>query len=399
MSDPDSLICREKADQAVVLLRELELDAWLTFVRESGSHPDPGIEMVVGRGVTWVSAFWLTARDDRAAIVGRMDASNMLGQGVFRQVEGYDRDIRGPFVSLLRRLDPHSIALNYSTDDHTADGLTVGMYRFLVDDLLAGTPYRGRIVSAGPLLAALRGRKTATEVECIRRAIAEAEGIAEAFGRRIAPGVSERELAGFVHAEMAARGLEPAWAAEGCPLVNTGPESEPGHAAPRGDLRVEPGHLVHIDLGVRMNGYCSDLQRMWYVRRPGEDGAPGEVRRAFGTVVRAIEAAAAELRPGAVGWVVDAAARRVVIEAGYPEYLHGTGHGLGRAVHDGGAMLGPKWPKYGGLVERPVEVGNVFTLELGVPTGAGYVGLEEDVIVGEGGCAFLSRPQRELWVV
>ena len=123
------------------------------------------------------------------------------------------------------------------------------------------------------------------------------------------------------------------------------------------------------------------------------------MRRAFDTVVRAVEAGLAALRPGVRGYEVDAAARRVVVEAGYPEFKHGLGHGLGRAVHDGGTLLGPRWPCYGRTPEGVVEAGNVFTVELGVATEAGYVGLEEDVLVTEGGCEVLSGFQRELVLV
>lgn len=181
--------------------------------------------------------------------------------------------------------------------------------------------------------------------------------------------------------------------------MNSGPESEPGHARPNPNIRVAPGHLVHLDLGVKKDGYCSDLQRMWYVRRKGENGPPESVQRAWATVVRAIEAGAEKLKPGVPGWEVDAAARRVIVDAGYPEYKHGTGHGLGRAVHDGGTLLGPRWEKYGKTPEGIVEPGNVFTLELGVMTEAGYAGLEEDVLVTRTGCEFLSAFQRALMAV
>jgi Xaa-Pro aminopeptidase len=123
------------------------------------------------------------------------------------------------------------------------------------------------------------------------------------------------------------------------------------------------------------------------------------VRRAFAAVVGAIEAGAAVLRPGVRGFEVDAAARRVIVEAGYPEFKHGLGHGLGRAVHDGGTLLGPRWPCYGSTTARAVEAGNVFTLELGVMTDAGFVGIEEDVLVTPGGCQFLSSFQREAILV
>jgi Xaa-Pro aminopeptidase len=391
------LILHEKADQAQALLAETGLDCWLTFARETDLHPDPGVEQVVGAGVVRNSAFLFGARGERVAIVANFDTSAVTARGVFREVVGYDEDVRGPLLDALRRLDPKTIGLNYSTDDVTADGLTHGHW-LLLQELLTGTPYLERLTTAAPLLGRLRGRKTPAEVDRIRRAVAVAERVVGLITPQVRPGVSERDLAAFVHARFAELGVAPAWAAEGCPIVNTGPASDLGHTYPSADIRVEPGHLVHIDLGVRLDGYCSDLQRMWYVRRPGESAPPGDVQKAFDTVVRAIDAGAAALRPGAKGFEVDAAARRVVVGAGYPEFKHALGHGLGKAVHDGGTMLGPRWPCYGRNTEAEVEAGNVFTLELGVPTAAGVVGLEEDVLVTAAGCEFLSSRQRELFL-
>jgi Xaa-Pro aminopeptidase len=391
------MLLHEKADQAQALLAETKLDCWLTFARETDLHPDPGIEQVVGAGVVRNSAF-LFGVGERIAIVANFDTSAIRATGVFREVVGYDEDIRGPLLDALRRLDPKTIGLNYSTDDVTADGLTHGHW-LLLQELLRSTPYLGRLTSAAPLLARLRGRKSATEVELIRRAVGVTERIFDQLTAEIRPGRSERDLAAFVHARFAELGVAPAWALEGCPIVNTGPASDLGHTYPSETVRVEPGHLVHVDLGVRLDGYCSDLQRMWYVRRPGESGPPDDVRRAFDTVVRAIDAGAATLHPGMKGFEVDAAAREVVVGAGYPEFKHGLGHGLGRAVHDGGTMLGPRWPCYGRNTGAAVEAGNVFTLELGVPTSAGLVGLEEDVLVTAAGCAFLSSQQREIVLV
>jgi len=123
------------------------------------------------------------------------------------------------------------------------------------------------------------------------------------------------------------------------------------------------------------------------------------VQKAFATVLQAIDAGAKALRPGVRGFEVDAVARKVVVDAGYPEFKHGLGHGLGRAVHDGGTMLGPRWPCYGRNTESVVEAGNVFTLELGVMTSCGIVSLEEDVLVTPDGCEFLSTQQRELILI
>jgi Xaa-Pro aminopeptidase len=392
------MLLHEKADQAQALLAETGLDCWLTFARETDLHPDPGVEQVVGAGVVRNSAFLFGTGGERVAIVANFDTSAVRARGVFREVVGYDEDIRGPLLAALRRLDPRQIGLNYSPDDVTADGLTHGHW-LLLRQLLSGTPYLDRLTSAAPLLARLRGRKSPAEVERIRRAVAVTEQIVGLLTPQVRPGLSERDLAAFVHARFADLGVSPAWPAEGCPIVNSGPSSDLGHTYPSAAIRVEPGHLVHVDLGVRRDGYCSDLQRTWYVRRPGESAPPADVQQAFRTVVRAIEAGAAALRPGARGFEVDAAARKVVVEVGYPEFKHGLGHGLGRAVHDGGTLLGPRWPCYGRNVEALVEAGNVFTLELGVPTGSGLVGLEEDVLVTAAGCEFLSSRQRDLMLI
>jgi Xaa-Pro aminopeptidase len=392
------MLLREKADQAHALLAETGLDCWLTFVRETELHPDPGVDQVVGAGVVRNSAFIFGANGERIALTANFDTSAIRAKGVFREVIGYDEDIRGPLLDALRRLDPKSIGLNYSTDDVTADGLTHGHW-LLLQELLRGTPYLDRLTSAAPLLAKLRGRKSPGEVARIRRAVAVTEDIVAALTSHIRPGLSEHDIAAFVHRQFAERGVTSAWSLEGCPIVNSGPGSEAGHSHPSPTLLVEPGHLVHIDLGVKLDGYCSDMQRMWYVRNAGESVAPAEVRRAFDTVLAAIDAGAATLRPGVCGFEVDAAARKVVVDAGYPEFKHGLGHGLGRAVHDGGTLLGPRWPCYGRNTEAVVEVGNVFTLELSVPTPCGVVGLEEDVLVTPSGCEFLSTPQRQLMLL
>jgi Xaa-Pro aminopeptidase len=389
------MLLREKAAQAQQLLIETGLDCWMTFVRETGEHPDPGVELVVGCDLTWLSAVLFHRSGQRIAVVGRFDVSNVRAGGVFDEILAYDQAIRPVLVPVLARLDPRQIGLNFSTDDHTADGLTHGMWQVL-RELLRDTPYADRLTSAAPLLSKLRGRKSPAEVERIRAAIRTAETVAANTGARIRVGTSELELADFVHEQFRARGVESAWSWDSCPIVNCGPESEPGHGRPRSDLRVQQGQLVHIDLGVKEGDYCSDLQRMWYVRRPGETDAPENVRRAFHTVVRAIEAGARALVPGARGFEVDAAARRVVVEAGYDEFKHGFGHGLGRACHDGGTLLGPRWEKYGKTPEGIIEPGNVFTLELGVTVEAGYIGLEEDVLVTSDGCEFLSSFQRNL---
>jgi Xaa-Pro aminopeptidase len=205
--------------------------------------------------------------------------------------------------------------------------------------------------------------------------------------------MTEIEVGELMLAQVAARGLKTAWHAGHCPTVNAGADSPVGHVE-RTEQQVTVGQLVHFDFGVQQDGYCSDVQRVVYMAAAGEMAAPAPVQQAFDTVVGAIQAAAAVLRPGVPGWQVDEAAREVVLDAGYPEYKHATGHQLGRLAHDGGALLGPRWPRYGDTPELPVEPGHVYTLELGVDVpGYGYVGLEEDVLVAESGVEWLTQPQ------
>lgn len=390
-------ILREKVAQAISILRAQDVDCWLTFVRETSEQPDPVLKLTVGHDVTWQSAFLLTKDGHRIAIVGRYDAEIVRDAGLYPTVRTYDASIAPVLRETIEEVHPRQIAINYSLGDVAADGLTYGMYLQLVS-ALKGTPYEQRLISSAPLVASLRACKTPSELERLREAIAITNEIYAQVHAFLKPGVTERAVADLMHAEVQRRDLGTSWEWDYCPIVQTGPEAIAGHGGPT-DRVIEPGHLVHIDFGIRHRGYCSDIQRMWYVRRPGEAGLPEAVRKAWDACVGAIEAGKKVLRPGVEGWKVDQAAREYLIAAGYPEYQHALGHSVGMACHDGGPLLGPRWPRYGETPERIVEEGSVFTLELGTITECGYIGLEDEVLVTADGCEFISPFQRDIWYV
>jgi Xaa-Pro aminopeptidase len=394
----DFRIVNEKLNQAEALLKEQQIDTWLLFVRETSLTPDPCIDLVVGLDMVWHSAFLVSRAGARVAIVGRFDAENIRAIGGYSEIIPYDQSIRPPLREALARIDPQTIAVNYSPSDPSADGLTHGLWLTL-QETLADTTYAGRLISGEKFVMALRGRKSAAEVGRIRAAIRATERLFAQVSKGLRAGQTEQQIATAIKAAMATLSLSTAWDEPYCPIVNAGPDSPVGHAAP-GRFKTSRGQLLHIDFGVKKGGFCSDLQRMWYFRQRGEKRAPDEVRRAWGACWAAMDAGAARLKPGVLGWEVDAAARAALVSAGYPEYPHALGHGLGRAAHDGSTLLGPRWDRYGQAPLGVVEAGNVFTLELGVGVpGRGYVGLEEDVLVTKGGIEWLSKPQRTLWLV
>ncbi len=385
----------EKVAQAAALLREFDLPCWLTFVRETGIQPDPVMPFLAPGHVTWHSAFLVPARGEAVAIVGLYDRKAIEETGAYGRVEGYVEGYKAPLLAALRQLDPPAIAVNYSEDSEVCDGLTHGMYLAL-RRVLAEIGCEDRLVSSERLVAALRARKTPGELARIRGAIRETEAIFDEVGRFLAPGRTEREVAQLVTRLRTERGLEPAWEEGTCPAVFTGPDTAGAHYGPT-TRAIARGHVVNMDFGVKYEDYCSDLQRTFYVLREGEAGAPEPVARGFRTIVRAIEAARQALRPGVLGREVDRVAREIVTGAGYDEFPHALGHQVGRFAHDGAALLGPTWEKYGRRPLVPIEEGMVFTLEPRLTVeGHGVATIEEMVVVTPGGAEFLSTPQTEL---
>lgn len=396
-SDKKQNIIKEKVEQAVQILEEKGVDLWLTFVRESNAGGDPVLPLIYGHDLTWQSALIITRSGESFAIVGHFEAETARRTGAYTTVLPYHESVSRSLLHTLERVYPRHIALNYSKNDFHADGLSHGMYHLLLD-YFEDTPWEQRIVSAEEIVGALRGRKTASEVERIKAAIETTETIYQQTFDHVNVGMSERQISQFMHDKLVEFNVSEAWELNHCPTVNAGAESPVGHVGPS-DYTIERGQILHFDYGVKQDGYCSDIQRVVYFLAPGEDSPPEPVQRGFDTVNHAIQEALKAMKPGVLGIDVDQIARQIVTDAGYEEFKHATGHHIGRTVHDGAGILGPLWERYGETPNFPLEAGNVFTVEpsLFVP-GYGLIGIEEDVLVTEDGAEFLSTPQTELIV-
>lgn len=392
------MLIKEKVEQAIGILKENGVDCWITFVRESGIMHDPMLDFLIQADVTWHSAFIITRSGKTYAIVGQMDTATIEDLGVYTHVLGYVEGIKEPLSRTLKEIDPDSIALNYSKGSEISDGLTHGMYLTL-HEILTEIGYADRIVSAEKIASSLKARKTDYELERMTRAVAHTLDIISKVTLFIAPGKTEKEIAAFMIREVANWGLELAWERSHCPAVFTGPETAEAHYKPT-DRKVEPGHVLNMDFGVKFEEYCSDIQRTFYILKKGETRAPEEVQKGFDTIVTAIELARNAIIPGIQGVAIDQIAREHILSQGYEEFPHALGHQVGRFAHDGTALLGPAWEKYAQKPFQPLEAGMVFTIEprLKVP-GRGVVTIEEMLVITKDGAEFLGEPQKELILI
>ena len=389
---------KEKVKQAIEILNEKNVDLWLTFVRESEVLYDPVMDLILGTNVTWPSAFLLSRTGKRIAIMGSIDHERIKLTGLYDDRRQYIGGIGADLKKAIAEIDPQSIAINTSTNDYMSDGLTHGMYQILMG-YLEGMPYGERLISAEGIVAALRGRKSASEIERIRAAVQLTEDIYDEVTGFIRAGKSELDVHNFIMGRVRANQVVTAWEEESCPAVFSGPESAGAHAEPTKRI-IEKGHVLNIDFGVKKNDYCSDIQRTWYILRDGETEAPAEVLRGFNTIVESIQLAKEAIRPGKRGVDIDDVARNYITSKGYPEFPHALGHQVGRSTHDGAALLGPRWERYGNIPFMELEVGQVFTIEPRLPIeGYGVATCEEMIVITEDGCEWLSHPQTEIFLV
>ena len=239
------------------------------------------------------------------------------------------------------------------------------------------------LVAAAGLVEGLRAVKDEAELAAIRAAASLADGAYEQLRDAGLVGRTEREVARSI-----VRFLEDQGADEVSfpPIVAAGAHGALPHASPR-DVEIPRGVLVVVDLGARLDGYCSDCTRT-FATGPLEDRA----HEGYEVVRRAQEAALGEVRAGAVAKEVDAMAHELV-ESGFGVgFDHGLGHGVGLEVHEG--------PRLAHTAEGTLEAGNVVTVEPGlyVPGDFG-IRIEDLVAVTADGREVLTGFPKELVTV
>jgi Xaa-Pro aminopeptidase len=391
------MLIKEKVEQAKNILKEFDVDCWLTFTRETQINGDPALSFLVEAELTWHSTFIIT-KNEAHAIVGEYDRLTVEELGVYDSVAGFVKSFKEPLLDKIKKLNPKQIAINFSEGSEICDGITHGMYLTL-QKTLTEIGFENKLISAEKIVSALRERKSKTEIENIRQAVKHTEEIFDLAAKFIKSGKTEKEIAQFMKDEVTRRKLELAWEPVVCPSVFTGPETAGAHYAPT-DRTVEPGHILNMDFGVRVNGYCSDMQRTFYIRKEGEKDIPESVANGFKINVEAIDKAKNGIKPGIQGIEIDKIARQIITQNGYDEFPFGLGHQVGIYSHDGTALLGPAWEKYGIKSFRPLEPGMIFTIEPRLTVeDHGVVSIEEMVLVTESGCEWLTRPQKEIILI
>ncbi|MGB2952621.1 MAG: Xaa-Pro peptidase family protein [Gaiellaceae bacterium] len=295
----------------------------------------------------------------------------------FRYIEAAGEVEGVELVEARRNTLAHLAELLTGRVGFEAEHLTYAGYETLSNGAVELVPRRG-------LVERLRAVKDAGELEVIKRAASITNETYERLAGEGFVGRTERELAWRIEELFHELGSDgPAFDV----IVAAGPNGARPHADP-GERTIEPRQLVLIDAGCSLDGYASDCTRTFAT---GE--LPDELRRAYDVCLEAQQAGVAALRPGEGGKDVDAAARRVIEEAGLGEHFrHGLGHGVGLEVHEA--------PRLSDLSTDTLEAGNVVTVEPGVYlAGRGGVRIEDLVVVGDGGPEVLTTFTKELVTV
>jgi Xaa-Pro aminopeptidase len=235
---------------------------------------------------------------------------------------------------------------------------------------------------AAPVIDRLRMVKTPAEVEELAAAGAAIDRVHARMGEWLRVGRTETQVGADIGAAILAEGH----VAVDFTIVGSGPNgASPHHEL--SDRTIGAGDLVVVDIGgMTATGYRSDCTRTYVVGGPPDSS----VAEWYGVLQAAQEAATAAVRPGVTAEDVDAAARRVIDDAGWGGYfIHRTGHGIGLDTHEAPYIVSGN--------PLPLEPGMAFSVEPGIylPGRCG-ARIEDIVVCTDDGVRILDNGPREL---
>ncbi|RSK28150.1 aminopeptidase P family protein [Bacillus sp. HMF5848] len=239
-------------------------------------------------------------------------------------------------------------------------------------------------VSAEEKLRSLRMKKSTNEIEIMREAAKLADFGVEVGVSAIKAGKSELEIVAQIEYELKKKGIKQMAFST---MVLAGAKTASPHGKPSLD-QVKQGDLVLFDLGVVLEGYCSDI-----TRTVAFGSVTDEQRAIYDTVLEAEQAAVSACKPGVTAGTIDKTARDIISSAGYgPYFTHRVGHGLGIEAHE--------YPSMSGTNTAPLEAGMIITVEPGiyVPR-VGGVRIEDDVLITDTGVDILTKFPKELIIL
>lgn len=346
---PIPALCAERLSRLRGEMARLKLDGYLVLDRKD--------------------QYWLTgfSGEDGGVLVSPTTVT-LLTDGRFDQTA----DIEAPWArKILRKTrTPEVTARILKRSRLGRIGFDPGHMNVATHAVISRLIRPARLVSASGLILGMRKRKSAEELQGIRRAIRIAEDAFQAVQPQIRPGQTESEIAAALVFEMLKRGAtEPSFPT----IVAAGANASLPHYSPT-DRKLGPGEPLLIDWGARAGWYVSDLTRMVWT-----GSIPRELGSIYGVVREAHDQAIAVIKPGMKAVAVDRVARGVIEKAGYgPRFNHALGHGIGLDVHEA--------PRLGIASKDVLEAGMVVTVEPGIYLpGLGGVRIEDDVLVTENG--------------
>ena len=229
-----------------------------------------------------------------------------------------------------------------------------------------------------------RGTKEDWELELMRKAQAITDkAFSEVIGR-IRVGMTELELQAELIYCMYKNG---ATGLAFDPIVVSGPNTSLPHGV-AGERRIQAGDFITMDYGASYMGYCSDMTRTVAVGHATE-----EMVKVYNTVLEAQLAGLAVSKAGVLGEAIDAAARKVITDAGYGEYFgHGYGHSLGLEIHEN--------PSPNAKNPNPMPLKAVASAEPGIYLPGKFgVRIEDTCVYLEDGIEILTHSPKELIVI